>query len=304
MQYDIFLVSKRHVKGYLTAKHLHRFFIRCINIDIRFFWSESVHHQDSPLFVSSLAKGLSILAAFGGSHRSMSLPEIAAATGMGKSSVQRAAYTLEALGYLCKEGTSKRFILTPKVLDLGFRYLQANPLVERASPYLHDGNRQCDETVNLAELDGTDVVLVARFLGRNLATARMLVGTRVPAFCTAAGRAMMSAMPEAQVEDIIGRSHLRAFTPHTLTDRGRILERVAEARRDGFSCVEQEYFRGDISVGAPVIDAAGSAVAAVTVYAPMTNWTAATAREKLAPVAMETARAISSAEHQRDGAGT
>ena len=258
---------------------------------------------DSPLFVGSLAKGLQVLAAFGTTHRSMSLPEIAAATGMGKSSAQRAAFTLEALGYLRRQASGKRFVLAPRVLDLGFRYLHANSLVERANPYLHEGVRQCEETVNLAELDGTDVVLVARFQGRHLATARMLVGTRVPVFCTAAGRAILSAMPDAQVTKILDASDLRAYTPHTITGRNEIMERIGEARRDGFSCVEQEYFRGDISIGSPVLDPDGAVVAAVTVYAPMTGWTAPAARDKLAPIVMEIAWAISSDEHDHAAAG-
>ena len=280
MRYDILLVKLTYVKK---------------EIDM--------NGAESPLFVGALAKGLKVLAAFGTTHRSMSLPEIAAATGMGKSSAQRAAFTLETLGFLCRQGSGKRFILTPRVLDLGFRYLQANSLVERANPYLHEGARQCEETVNLAELDGTDVVLVARFQGRHLATARMLVGTRVPVFCTAAGRAMLSALPDARVADILDASDLRAFTPHTVTARHEILERVGEARRDGFACVEQEYFRGDISIGSPVRGPDGAVVGAVTVYAPMTGWTAAAARDKLAPVVVEIAWAISSAENDRDAAG-
>ncbi|MFP5405918.1 MAG: IclR family transcriptional regulator, partial [Gammaproteobacteria bacterium] len=112
--------------------------------------------EAAALFVQSFAKGLDVLLAFGPDRSSMSLPEIASAAGISKSAAQRFAFTLEALGYLSKDTVSKRYSLTPRVLELGYRYLLVDRVLERASPYLLELNRRCGETVNISEPDGVD----------------------------------------------------------------------------------------------------------------------------------------------------
>src|SRR3546814_14666396 len=84
------------------------------------------------LFNQSVEKGLSILLAFGPERETMSLPEIAAPTGIGKSAAQRFAYTLEKLGYLSNDAVTQRFSLTVATLALGYRYLLTNRTLKRA----------------------------------------------------------------------------------------------------------------------------------------------------------------------------
>src|ERR1700722_15894621 len=117
--------------------------------------------RDSPLFVNSVSKAFAVLMAFGSERRSMSLPEIAEATGMGKSAAQRFAFTLETLGYLRRDPSSRRYRPAPRMLAPGLRYVQADELVEYALPLLSELNRRCMETVNLSRPDGVDMVCVA-----------------------------------------------------------------------------------------------------------------------------------------------
>lgn len=113
--------------------------------------------------MTALAKGLTVLAAFVPGHGEMTLGELTEATGLNKSTVQRSAFTLEALGYLVKDPNSRRFRLTPKSLELGGGYLRLGELIERANPYLHELNRNTGESCNLLEPCGSDMVYVARF---------------------------------------------------------------------------------------------------------------------------------------------
>jgi IclR family pca regulon transcriptional regulator len=108
----------------------------------------------SSLFVNSVAKALAVLMVFGNDRRSMSLPEVAEATGIGKSAAQRFAFTLEALGYLRKDPVSRRYRVSPRILEFGVRYVPADELVEYATPFLSELNRHCMETVNLSRPDG------------------------------------------------------------------------------------------------------------------------------------------------------
>ena len=248
--------------------------------------------EQSPLFNSSLEKGLAVIRSFSASRRHMNLPEIAEAAGITRSAAQRFAFTLAALGYLRKDPKTKRYSLTPRCLDLGLGYLQANWLIDHANPFLLDLNRKCGETVNLSDPEGTDMVLVARFPSHKYIAIHMPLGRRLPMFCTASGRAYLSALPEDEAEELLGRCSPQAFTPNTITDMRTIRKLVAAARRDGYAWANEEYFRGDINVAAPVRDAKGRALGAINVSLPTSRWTLDAGRERIAPMLLETVRAI------------
>ena len=207
--------------------------------------------RDSPLFVGSLEKGLRVLGAFDETRRSLRLTEIAAATGLDKSAAQRFTHTLFELGYLRKDVKTKHYSLAPKVLELGFTYLRTDALVERAAPYLLEASRRSEETVNLTELDGTEVVYVARVPSRHVISVDVILGTWLPAYCTATGRAILAFLPEDEARDILERSDRIAYTEVTETDLDALMGRLAEARRDGFAVAAEEYYIGDLSIAAP-----------------------------------------------------
>src|SRR6187397_2292775 len=121
--------------------------------------------RDSSLFVGSLEKGMQILRVFDREHSVMGLSEIVEASGLDKSSVQRFTFTLHALGYLRKDDSTRKYMLSPRVLELGFAYLQTHSLVEYATPHMYEANRRSGETVNLTQLFDTEVIYVARAPG-------------------------------------------------------------------------------------------------------------------------------------------
>ncbi|MEA2781935.1 MAG: hypothetical protein QOK29_3479 [Rhodospirillaceae bacterium] len=254
----------------------------------------AAHVEASPLFNSSLAKGLAVLGAFGPERRTMNLPEIAAVTGVSKSAAQRLAFTLEQLGYLRKDLASRRYSLTSRIVELGMRYVQAHTLIDNANPYLLDLNIKCGETVNLSEPDGDEMVFVAWFPGHKQISVQLPVGGRYPMFCTAAGRAYLSGLNKTEADALVDSSTIVQYTPNTIVDPAILKDRIDQARRSGCAYAESEFFRGDINVAAPVFDIHGTAVAAVGISVPVTRWTSDKVRNQLAPLVLETARAISS----------
>lgn len=246
----------------------------------------------SPLFNTSLSKGLKVLAAFSTGKRDMNLPEVARASGMTKSAVQRITFTLEVLGYLQKDPLSKRYSLSPKCLSLGIGYLKSNWLIDHANAYLQDLSRRCAETVNLSVPDGTDMVYVSRFPSQKHIAIHMPVGSRLPMFCTAAGRAFLSALPVDESRALLAGSELIGYTPNTVTKLQRLLEIVAEARISGYAWANEEYFRGDINLGVAVRDATGHPIGAVNVSLPASRWTLQDGRAQIGSMLLETARAI------------
>ncbi len=247
-----------------------------------------------PLFNDSAQKALAVLEAFGAGRRLLKLAEVAEVAGISKASAQRCIHTLEVLGYLRRDRRGTGWGLTPRALGIARAYLCGYRLIEQSTRHLVDLNRATGESVSLSEPDGTDMVFIARFPSHKRFLIDFPLGTRLPMYCTASGRAYLSGLPAEQVQRLIGESALRALTPLTLTDPRRILALIEAVRHDGYACSDQECYRGDLTVAAPVIGADGQPLGAINISAPSSRWRLDEMRAKLAPLLIETARAVSS----------
>jgi DNA-binding IclR family transcriptional regulator len=254
---------------------------------------ESESEKPNPLFNQSLEKGLEVLRSFSAVHRTLTLSELAELTGMTKSSVQRTIHTLEALGYVGKHPQTRRFRLTPKVMELGYSYLSADALIQAASPYLSQLANASGETANLTEPVGMDMVYVAQLMTSKYIPVLTPVGMRIPMYCSSSGRAYLSTLPDDEVMAMLAASERRQRTPHTLTDPAAIFQQVLRCRSLGYATNEEELFIGDMGLGAPIRDSRGVAVGAVHVSPPASRWTMDDARKRLAPLVIECAYAVS-----------
>jgi IclR family transcriptional regulator, pca regulon regulatory protein len=249
--------------------------------------------KPSALYITSVEKALRVFQAFDREHAALSLSDLAKLTQLSLPNIQRLTYTLTRLGYLARDPQSKRYALTPRTLDVGFRYLQASPLLDRAAPHLAELNRRTEETVNLTVLDGADVVYIARHRGFHSIGINMYIGARLPAFATGIGQAMLAFLP---VRDAIARIDARErppYTRYTITDREALLRKLQRVRRLGYALEDQEMFLGGISVAVPILDPAGQPLAAVNVAVPVSRFSAAQAEQRFAQLVLETARIIS-----------
>ncbi len=249
--------------------------------------------MDSPLYVNSVEKGMRVLMAFDGQQRQLSLSQIAALTGFDLSAAQRFTYTLTVLGYLNKDEESRKYELSPKLLDFAYHYLSSSELVTRATPYLQQLSQETEETTNLTILDGTDVVFVQRIVSRHVLNPTVVTGTRIPAYCTASGLALLSTMSDEEVDVILGASELRQHTPFTVVDPKKIKLRLATFREQGYAHIKEEYFLGDVSTAAAVKDARGRGIGAVNVAVTKARWGADSDESRYANLVMSAARAIS-----------
>ncbi|MCW5220549.1 IclR family transcriptional regulator [Verminephrobacter aporrectodeae subsp. tuberculatae] len=237
--------------------------------------------ERSSLFVGSTEKAFQVLEAFHGPHRHMSMAEIARTAELDRSATQRLVYTLEKLGYLRRIPDSLLYGLSSKVLRLSYHYLRSHDLIERASPYLLDISRSLGETVNLHELDGHEVVFLARFPGQHLMNVDFAVGHRLPAVFTASGRAILSRLGDAQRRAVIAATPLQAATAHTETDPQALLARIEEAAHGGYALTMNQTMVGDIAVAVAITDEQGLPVGAINVSVPTTRWTVEKARDQL-----------------------
>lgn len=243
--------------------------------------------------IMAVEKAFALLTSFDASNPTMSLTQLASVAGLGVSTTQRFANTLEKLGYLYRDPGTKRFELGVRSLDLGHRFNATNRIIERASPHLFQLSRATDETANVSILDDTEVVFVLRFMSRHMLNTTATAGSRYPAYCTAPGVAMLARLPEEQRRDLLDRSDLRAFTPFTTFRIEDLDVKFAAAGQRGYATAFQEFFMGDLSIAAAITDPRGLPIGAVNIAVSAARYTAEEAEARFAPMVVETAALMS-----------
>ncbi|MGA8210735.1 MAG: IclR family transcriptional regulator C-terminal domain-containing protein [Nocardioidaceae bacterium] len=224
-----------------------------------------------PDFVESLARGLDVLACFDAHHPSMTLTEVATAAGLARPTARRLLLTLEELGFVAADGGS--FRLTPKVLTLGMAYVGALGLWDIARPHLESLVRRTGESSSMAQLDGSDIVYVARVSVPKIIALRVEVGTRFPAVQTSQGKVLLAALsPEALTTALTSPS--RAGLPRYIgRSPDQVRDELTQVRARGWALADEELAPGVRSVAVPVRDGTGAVRAAmnVTVHAAETT---------------------------------
>jgi IclR family transcriptional regulator, pca regulon regulatory protein len=226
---------------------------------------------NGPDFVEALARGLDILAAFGAEHRSMSLSEVAAAAGLARPTARRLLLTLEELGLVrSSDGT---FELTPKVMNLGMAYVSSLGLWDIARPHMQALVARTGESSSMAQLDGSDIVYVARVSVPKLIALRVEIGTHFPAAQTSQGKVLLAALPPDQVTAALAHPSRSGLPAYIGRSANQLRDELAEVRARGWALADEELAPGVRSVAVPVRDGTGKVRAAmnVTVHAAETT---------------------------------
>jgi DNA-binding IclR family transcriptional regulator len=220
------------------------------------------------------------------------LTELAQLSGLDRSGVQRITHTLRVLGYLLQDPASKAFRLSGRMLEFGHTVLATDRVRERAQPHLEALNRRTGETVNLMELEGEEIVYVLRYPSLHAVSVDLHVGSRLPAYCTAAGRAILAHMDPAEALVRLKAARRSAMTRFTVTDLAGLRRVLEEVRGQGYALNDQEAFLGDLSVAAPLRDPQGRPLGAVNIAVPTPRWQLQDVLHKLVPQLVKTAAAI------------
>jgi IclR family pca regulon transcriptional regulator len=224
-----------------------------------------------PDFVEALARGLDVLACFDPDHRAMSLSEVAAAAGLARPTARRLLLTLEELGFVRSSGGA--FELTPKVLTLGMAYVGALGLWDIARPHLEALVARTGESSSMSQLDGADIVYVARVSVPKLIALRVDIGTRFPAVQTSQGKVLLAALPPDEFAATLALPSRAGLPPYIGRSPEQLAAELTEVRARGWALADEELAPGVRSVAVPVRDGAGAVRAAmnITVHAAETS---------------------------------
>jgi IclR family transcriptional regulator, pca regulon regulatory protein len=224
-----------------------------------------------PDFVEALARGLDVLSAFDEHHPRMSLTEIAAAAGLARPTARRLLLTLAELGFVRLDHGS--FTLTPKVLRLGMSYVGSLGLWDIARPHMEALVSQTGESSSMAQLDGSDIVYVARVSVPKIITLRVVIGTRFPALQTSQGKILLAALDGGALSATLAEPSRSGLPPFLPRDRADVEDELRAVRARGWALADEELAPGIRSVAVPVRDGDGVVRAAmnVTVHAAETS---------------------------------
>lgn len=235
----------------------------------------------------SVRRAIALLKFFSHERTEWGLSELARAARLNKTTAYRLLRALEAEGMVARSASSGAWRLGNEAVALGALALRSNDLLTAARPELEALVRETGETASLEVLVGDEIVILDGVEGPSLVGASSEVGTRWPAHATSTGKVLLAA------EDGLRRPRrLRKLTPRTITDLARLERELDRVRQRGWASAVEELEVGYVAVGAPILDHAGRALAAISVGGPAARLTSQRI-PRLARRVVDSARSIS-----------
>ena len=219
-----------------------------------------------PNFMTSLARGLAVIQAFSQRRHHLTISQVSTTTGLSRAAVRRCLYTLSKLGFAGSDD-NRHFFLRPRILALGHSYISSMPLATAAQPVLEHISHLLHESCSIATLDGVEIVYIARANVTRIMSIDLGVGSRLPAFCTSMGRAILANLPPEELESVLARVEFKRYTEHTITNPAKLTQALRQIRRDGYSIIDQELEHGLRSMAVPIQNPSGKVVAALNIGA-------------------------------------
>ena len=217
--------------------------------------------------IRAVDRALDILLCFTRQTPRLTMTQIAGQVGMNKSTVHRLLGTLEKKRFVQRDPATGLYQLGIRLLQMAYLTLEQNNLRQHAAPFLRHLCEQHRETITLSVLDEADVVFLDVIESPQRVKLAASTGQRLPAFATAAGKAILAHLPEQAVNKVLGHG-MQLFTSQTIQSLEVFFNALQQARQMGFAISEQEYEDGINAVAAPIMDPNGLPIAAVTVAGP------------------------------------
>jgi len=241
-------------------------------------------------YVNSLARGLMVIRAFNRNRPSMTLSEVAKRTGINRAAARRFLLTLVREGYAETDG--KYFRLRPKILELGFSALSSLTFAEVAQPIMDELADELDEMCLSAVLDGEWCVYVNRTTTQRVISVNLDVGSRLPAFCMSTGRVLLAALDDDALDRWLAELKPERYTEKTIVSKEKLRAAILQARRDGWTVMDEEYEIGFRSLSVPIRDHADRTIAALNVCCPTPRVSLKTMKTAFLPRTVRAAEAI------------
>ena len=246
--------------------------------------------RDDGEYLNALARGLAVLRAFSREKPGMTLSELAVQTELNPAVVRRCLNTLMHLGYVGKK--DKIFLLRPEVFSLGSAYIESMNLEEVVSPHLQRVRDATGNSTAMAILSDSDILFMVYVSTKLLTRVVAGVGTRFPAYATAAGRVLLAWQSKEYIRDYFEKVKLMPLTDRTVVSKIRMKKVLTEIKKQGYAATEGQLDFGVVSVAVPVFSEDGQIVASLASSTSLARHSVEQMIEEVVPQLKEAAHGI------------
>ncbi|HWQ46412.1 MAG TPA: IclR family transcriptional regulator [Longilinea sp.] len=217
--------------------------------------------------IRSLDRALDILCCFTQEEHSLSLTQISDLVNLPKSTTYRMLSSLEGKRFLNRDNLTGKYHLGYQFIDMANIALQDIDIQNWALPFLEKLSADCGETVDLAVLDQNQVIYIGVVESKQRVKIAASVGQRLPAFCTASGKAFLAFLSDSQVTSILNKG-MPVYTPTTPRLKEKLFTDLRMTRERGYAISEQEYETDINAVAVPILDRSMRPILAMSAVGP------------------------------------
>ncbi|MCL4495617.1 MAG: IclR family transcriptional regulator [Firmicutes bacterium] len=215
--------------------------------------------------VKSADRVVTVLSAVAEIPGGLSFTELLNKTGIPKSSLHGIIQTLVADSMITYDELTRVYYFGPRLWELAMKYYDRLHLVPLAWPYIEQLRDTCGQTVQMAVLDGQDVLYVAKAESHRPLQMASYVGSRLPAYATGLGKALLATLTDSRLRTIFPQEPWPAFTKNTITRYDELIQKLKHIREQGFAEDMGEYSPDIRCIAYPVLGLENRGVAAVSV---------------------------------------
>jgi IclR family transcriptional regulator, pca regulon regulatory protein len=233
-------------------------------------WAPAIPILNEPRFSQSLERGLAILGCFTPARPVLGIADLADELGMSRSTTHRYVITLARLGYL-EQGARRKYSLALRVTDLGISAMSATDLREHAHFYLEELCSRTGFTVSVTVLDGPEILIVDRLRGarrgQRLIDLDLAPGSRLPVYCTAAGKLLLANLPDQLQREWLADLQLTKRGPNTIRSKTALRQELGKFREENLAVAEEEFAAHLYAIAAPIRSSTGEVIASTAMTA-------------------------------------
>jgi IclR family pca regulon transcriptional regulator len=244
-------------------------------------------------YIKSLVKGLKIIDLISQHESPLKLEELVRISGVKKTSCFRILQTLVGSGYALKDRNTGGYFIGPKIISIGLTALENRGIRELALPFMKEIRQRTGATVNLAILNGSDVIFVERLQSAHIVEGNLRVGSRLSAHLSSMGKVILAYLPEAELEAVLKQIRFERKTDKTLASIRALNEELKKIRAAGYAVNNEELATGLFAVAVPLLNHTGVAVAGLNISFLLARHSRTEAMQNFRPLMLKAGREIS-----------
>ena len=224
--------------------------------------------------MKSIEKALDLLELLSDSTKEMGITEISKELHMGVSTVYRILTALKYRGYIVQNPQTSKYMTGVKLFILGRKAQNTKNLIRILTPFLQKLSQRTNETINLAILEGREVICLYKIESLEMLRADIKSGSKLPAHCTAVGKVLLAFFSEREFTMFYGNNNkkLPTFTPNSISSVEELKKCLKKVRKDGYAIDKEEFEIGINCLGVPIINNEGKSIAGISVTGPSSRF--------------------------------